>query len=210
MATDPREDGRSHIAGYGDPVDTRVRPVMRGVLGRLVVAACVIGAGWLSGCTAQPPGPANPTADQWAGAVCETLGPWRARITALNAQAQTEVGKATSPAETKENLLTLLEGARSATEETRSALAAAGVPAVDGGADIATRFVESLEGARDAYGRAGSAVRDLSTTNEATFYDGLGAIFKTLNDEYARAGVDTDGLNSPVLREAFGRAPACR
>jgi hypothetical protein len=186
-------------------VDSRVQ-----LLGRFAVIACILGAGWLSGCAAQPSPLPGPSADQWAGSVCETLGPWRTRITALNAQAQTQVGAATTPAETKEKLLALLEGARSATEETRSALAAVGAPAVDGGAEIAARFVESLEGARDAYGRAGVAVRELSTANEATFYDGLGVIFKNLNDEYARAGVDTAGLNSPALREAFGRAPACR
>jgi len=142
--------------------------------------------GWIRGCSCWDASPSSPA--------FSARGGWAA----------------TTPAETKEKLLALLEGARSATEETRSALAAVGAPAVDGGAEIAARFVESLEGARDAYGRAGVAVRELSTANEATFYDGLGVIFKNLNDEYARAGVDTAGLNSPALREAFGRAPACR
>ena len=64
----------------------------------------------------------------WVTSVCQALTPWRDRITALNGQAATQMKSATTPAQTRANLLSLLDGARQATEDARARVAAAGVP----------------------------------------------------------------------------------
>jgi hypothetical protein len=148
--------------------------------------------------------------DEWAGRVCAALGPWRTEIEALNASAQRQVSQAATPDQARAGLLTLLEGAESATESARAAVAGAGTPDVDGGDEVARRFVAALSGSRDAYAGARSELRALSTQDEKAFYDGVVAVLGRLNEAYARSAVDTTQLDSTALREAFARADQCR
>ncbi len=145
----------------------------------------------------------------WVTSVCQTLAPWRDRITALNGQAAAQMKTATTPAQTRDNLLRLLDGARQATEDARAAVAAAGVPDVAGGDAIAQRFVAALAAARDAYGKAKDGIQALPDRNESAFYAGVKASMDTLTKEYAQAGVDTGRLASADLRTDFDEVPAC-
>jgi hypothetical protein len=145
----------------------------------------------------------------WAGSVCEALGPWRDQINGLNAQAAQEMSAAKTPKQTRDNLLRLLAGAREASERARVKVAAAGVPGVDGGKTIADRFVASLAGVRDAYGKAHDTIQGLPLGPAKKFYDDVTAAIGNLNKEYARAGLDTGRLASAELRKDFNEAPAC-
>jgi hypothetical protein len=153
---------------------------------------------------------AGPSAQEWAGTVCGALGPWRTTIADLNARAQAKMAEARTPAQARTNLLELLESARVATAEALAAVVAAGAPDVSGGAEVAARFADALTGARDAYAKAGVDLRALAMMDPKLFYDQLVAIFATLNTEYAKAGVDTAGLDSAELRAAFAEAQPCR
>ncbi len=146
----------------------------------------------------------------WATSVCQALTPWRAQITSLNEHAQTEMASTRTPADTRTNILALLDGAAQATEKARSAVAAAGVPDVDGGAVIAQRFVASLTAVRDAYLGAETTVKALSLTDANAFYAGVGAAMTKLNADYANSGVDTNQLASQELQDDFGKVAACR
>jgi hypothetical protein len=145
----------------------------------------------------------------WAGSVCEALTPWRNQINGLNAQAAQEMSAAKTPRQTRDNLLRLLAGARQASERARAKVTAAGVPAVGGGKTIADRFVASLAGVRDAYGRAHDTIQGLPLGTAKTFYDAVAAAIGNLNKEYAQAGLDTGRLASAELRKDFNEAPAC-
>ena len=134
----------------------------------------------------------------WTTSVCQTLAPWRDRITALNGQAQTRA-----------SLMSLLDGARQATEDARAKVAAAGVPDVADGPTIAQRFVAALAAARDAYAKAQHGIQALPDRNETAFYAGVKTTMDALNQDYARAGVDTGRLASADLRKDFDEVPAC-
>ena len=150
----------------------------------------------------------NPEA--WAGQVCAALTPWRGQIAQLNARAQQQVTAASTPTQTRDSLLDLLAGGETASETARAAVVAAGAPDVDGGTEVAGRFAASLEQTRDAYADARAELLALSTNDGSMFYAGVASVLSTLNAEYARAGVDTSGLDSVELRTAFDKAESCR
>ncbi len=145
----------------------------------------------------------------WVTSVCQTLTPWRDRITALNGQAAEQMKTAKTPAQTRDDLLALLSGARQATEDARAKVAAAGVPDVADGSAIAQRFVAALAAARDAYAKAQQGIQGLPDKDETAFYAGVKTTMDALNQDYARAGVDTGRLASAGLRKDFDEVPAC-
>ena len=147
---------------------------------------------------------------QWAAKVCAAVGPWRARIETLNAQAQQQVSAASSPVQVRASLMDLLNGAAVASENARQAVVAAGVPDVDGGDTVAARFADSLSRAREAYRHAGSDLASLATADPTSFYDGVVAVMNRLQTEYAASALDTSNLDSPALRDAFDGVDQCR
>jgi hypothetical protein len=152
----------------------------------------------------------GPGARPWAASVCEALAPWRNEITSLNRRAQQQMTAQTSPAQAKENLLRLVSGAESASETARAKVASAGTPDVPGGGKVAHAFVASLTAVRDAYRRASQSLQGLDTAEAKTFYNGVSAVLETLNKEYARSGLDTSGMDSAELEDAFDEEPECR
>ena len=145
----------------------------------------------------------------WVTSVCQALSPWRDRITTLNGQAADQMKAAKTPAQTRDNLLHLLDGARQATEDARAKVAAAGVPDVTDGPAIEQRFVAALAGARDAYAKARHGIEGLAQQNETTFYAGVKTTMDDLTKDYAKAGVDTGKLASADLKKDFDEVPAC-
>ncbi|OLB78521.1 MAG: hypothetical protein AUI14_12860 [Actinobacteria bacterium 13_2_20CM_2_71_6] len=145
----------------------------------------------------------------WVTKVCQALGPWRDRITALNGQAADQMKTATTPAQTRDNLLRLLDGARQASEDARAKVAGAGVPDVADGTAIEERFVAAVTAVRDAYAKAHKTVQGLSDADKNTFYAGVGTAMDALNKEYGNAGVDARKLASADLRKDFDEVPAC-
>lgn len=147
---------------------------------------------------------------RWAADVCAALSPWRARIQALNAQAQQQLAAATGPAQARAGLLELLRGAQEASETARAALVAAGVPDTPGGAEIAASFTASLATIRDAYARARRDLELLPEQDATAFYDRVIAIFGQLSRDYAAASPDPDQVGSTDLRRAFEEVEQCR
>jgi hypothetical protein len=168
------------------------------------LVAFVLAAVVLAGC-----GDAGVPHRTWVTSVCQALTPWRDRITTLNGQAAVQMKAATTPAQTRADLLSLLTGARQATEDARAKVAAAGVPDVSDGPTIAQRFVAALAAARDAYAKAQQGIQGLPEKDAATFYTGVKTTMDTLNQDYARAGVDTGRLASADLRKDFDEVAAC-
>ena len=167
----------------------------------VIVAIALLGL--LAGCAAGPP------ARAWAASVCSALTPWRAEINTLTSRAQQQTPQSTTPEQAKDNLVQMLEGARDASERARSGVAAAGVPEVEGGAEVAERMTASLIKVRDAYGKARDTVSGLPTGEASTFYDGVSAAMVTLQSEYAASSLDTTNLHSVELQVAFAEAPEC-
>lgn len=169
----------------------------------LASAAALLMAAALLSCS----GPTEPKA--WTDQVCQALTPWRSEITALNTQAQAQLKTATSPAQTRDSIIHLLDGAKNSTETARSRVAAAGVPDVKGGKDAAKRLVGALAAVRDAYAKASHTIGALKTDPADAFYTGVVGAMGTLNQEYAQSGVDADALGSTELAKDFNEASAC-
>jgi hypothetical protein len=150
------------------------------------------------------------SAQDWAGTVCSALTPWRTQITDLNARAASQMAAATTPEQTRDSLVALLEGGRDASETARLAVETAGVPDVEGGAAVAQSFVAALAGARDAYAQARAELLALPMDDEDAFYDGVVAVMARLDEQYRASAVDTTGLSSPELRTAFDGIAECR
>jgi hypothetical protein len=171
----------------------RARPLLVALVALALAAGCGSGV---------PP-------TDWAATVCGTLTPWRATVTGLNRQAQQRLALATTPEQTRTELLTLLTGAKDATEQARARIAGAGEPDVDGGPDAAQQFVASLERVRDSYAHAAAALQAIPTTDPA-YYDRVAEVLTMLNQEYAASGVDPAKLNSPDLQKAFAGLSQCQ
>jgi hypothetical protein len=179
-------------------------PLLRRVAS-MVLAAGLAMAG--AGCGSDTPAGAKPAT--WAKSVCTALSPWRAEIDALTAKTQQQVTSSTTPEQTKQNLLALLDGAVAASESARRKVADAGTPGVDHGNDIAARFVASLQAARDAYAHARATVAGLDPSDAQTFYAAVAQAFDKLQHEYAASALDTDKVSSAPLRQAFNEVPEC-
>ena len=165
------------------------------------MAVCLLA---LVGCSS------GPSAHEWATAVCGALVPWRTTIADLNKQAANQMATATTSEQTRENLMQLLSSARVASEAARAAIAAAGVPDVDGGEAVAHGFEATLAGTRDAYAQAEAELAALSTSDDTAFYDGVAAVLTRLTDQYEGSGIDLAGLDSPELKQAFDGIAECR
>jgi hypothetical protein len=170
----------------------------------MIVVTAAVG---LAGCSADRSADA---ADAWAAAICGALEPWRAAITDLNQRAAEQMTQTTTTEQTRQNLVALVHDARDATEAARVAVLAAGVPAVDDGADLANGFTDSLAQTRDAYAAAEAELRSLPGQDESAFYDGVVEVLDRLSRRYEQAGVDLAELESPELRAAFARVPECQ
>jgi hypothetical protein len=181
------------------------------VLTALVMpSGCAGGGSAGTGGRAASGGPGHPVEPRaWTTSVCRALGPWRQQIRALNAQASQQMASATTPAQTRDNLVRLLSGAATATEEARAKVNAAGVPEVAGGDRVAGRFVTALAGVRDAYASALRTVRGLPISDPRVFYDRVASAMDALSKQYAQAGLDTGGIDSDVLRKDFDEVPEC-
>ncbi len=171
-----------------------------------VALLLILGVG-LGGC-AHRPHPVAPKA--WTADVCRALSPWRDEIASLNATAQQAVSSATTAEQTRTRLLELLDGARAATDKAASAVRAAGVPNVAGGAVIEDRFVTSLQRVSAAYRHARTTIGALDTADENAFYKGVAAAMTTLTAEYGKSGIDTNQLVSSELQTDFDTVAACR
>ena len=152
----------------------------------------------------------GPSAQQWTTSVCGALAPWRTALTDLNSRAADQMAQTTTVEQTRQNLIDLVTDARDATETARAAVVAAGVPDVDGGAEVAQSFADSLARTRDAYAQAETDLRALSGDDEKTFYDGVVAVLDRLTTAYQQAGDSLSTLNSPKLQAAFDSAPECQ
>ena len=171
------------------------------VVGRVLLFLMVISGLALTGCDREEPGV---DADTWAASVCTALDPWRAEIDALTTQAQTAIGPDTTPVQTREELVKLLDGAAAASETARAAVESAPEPSaeVEGGSDARAAVLGYLASARDAYAAAGDAMEGLDPGAEG-FYDRVAAAMGELNEAYG-AGPDLAGVSSVELQEAFG------
>ncbi|MFI5905883.1 hypothetical protein [Dactylosporangium sp. NPDC051541] len=153
-------------------------------------------------------GPDGVEPKQWAKQVCTALTPWRAEISDLTSKAQQQLGAATTPAQSKTNIVDLLAGAEASSERARAGVSGAGVPAVEDGPKVAEQFAASLTKARDAYGNAKRTVSGLPT--DKSFYPEVKKAFTTLNDEYGRSAIDPAHVGPEDLQKAFDEVPECR
>jgi hypothetical protein len=189
------------------------RAILAGMLGVALLGPALLGACGAGGgapATVPPTVPLTVPPARWAADVCTALTPWRARIVSLNAQAQQQVAAATAPDQARAGLLELLQGAETASETARVAVATAGAPAGNGGEAIASYVTNSLATIRDAYARARRDLESVPVGDADAFYDRVVAVFDRLNRDYLDAAPDLGRVNLPDLRRAFDEVAECR
>ncbi|MEU6075855.1 hypothetical protein [Micromonospora sp. NPDC047074] len=152
----------------------------------------------------------GPSPQAWAASVCSALTPWRAEISKLTSSTDQQMTAQTTPAQAKENLVRLFDGAEQASEAARRKVEEAGIPEAERGAEVSAGFRASLGKIRDAYGRARDTIDGLGTGQPTAFYDGVRAAVDILNKEYDASALDTSRLNSEELKRAFDEVPECR
>jgi hypothetical protein len=182
---------------------TRTLFAMRPARPLLIVVTLLAGVS-LAAC-AQTAGPRT-----WAAKVCTALAPWRAEIGTLTDRTSEQMTAETTPAQAKENLMRLFGGAETASERARAGVERAGIPDVDNGEQVATSFMASLSGMRDAYARARTGIEGLATSPQKAFYDQVTVVVQKLQQEYSQSELDTGKLSSVELKQAFDDAPECR
>lgn len=150
----------------------------------------------------------GPGAEKWATEVCAALKPWQTEIDELTAEANTAMKPDSSPTQAKRDLLKLLEGAADSSEDARAAIAAAGVPDVAEGGELAERFTESLAATRDAYRTAHDGIAELDA-GASGFYDEVAKVMERLAKDYD-AVPQVASLDSDELRDAFASVKRCQ
>ncbi|MEV0896581.1 hypothetical protein [Actinoplanes sp. NPDC049802] len=170
----------------------------------ITLALVLVLAAPLAGCSSQP-GP-----QAWAALVCTALSPWRSEIDTLTSRTQQQMTAETTPAQAKENLARLFDGAATASEQARAGVEKAGVPDVTNGEQIADGFLGSLAGIRDAYGTARTGIEALATSPAKSFYTEVARVVEKLTTDYELSSLDTAKLESVELRQAFDSLPECQ
>lgn len=146
----------------------------------------------------------------WARDVCTALKPWSATITARTTQTQQQMASVTTAAQAKTSIVGLLDSEAKASEAARKKVVKAGIPDVKNGKQLAGQFAAALASARDAYTTARDSIKQLSTTNATTFYDGVSTAIDTLNKQYDAGKLDTSKVKSEDLQHAFDEVPQCQ
>jgi hypothetical protein len=146
----------------------------------------------------------------WAKQVCAALKPWSATIGELTQQTQRQLAGVTTAQQARTSLVGLLDSEARASEAARKKVVRAGVPDVDGGKKIAGQFAAALASARDAYATARDSIKQLSTTDATTFYDGVSTAIDTLKKQYDAGKLDTAKVKSEDLQQAFDEVPQCQ
>ncbi|WP_027341885.1 hypothetical protein [Hamadaea tsunoensis] len=169
-----------------------------------LAAVALLASTLLTACGGGPP------ARVWAASVCTALQPWRTELGNLTTKAQEQANAAPNPAQAKENLVRLFDGAEKTTDAARSKVEAAGIPDVANGRTIAQGFVATLTAVRDAYGHAKTGIGGLTSSDPKTFSDGVAGVLNTLNTEWQQSSPDVTRLDSVELRKAFDEVPECQ
>lgn len=146
----------------------------------------------------------------WARDVCTALKPWSATISAQTTRTQQQMASVTSAAQAKTTIVGLLDNEAKASEAARKKVVKAGIPDVKNGKNIAGQFVAALASARDAYATARDGIKQLSTTNATSFYDGVSTAIDTMNTQYDAGKLDTGKVKSEDLQHAFDEVPQCQ
>jgi hypothetical protein len=102
--------------------------------------------------------------------ICTTIGDWLGAIQA-GAEEAGQLDPGASPEEGKEVLTSYIDDSLAETTTARDALADAGVPDVEGGAETADGLVAAFDGAVDIFEQASSDAADLPTDSPQAFQE---------------------------------------
>jgi hypothetical protein len=146
----------------------------------------------------------------WARDVCTALKPWSSTISELTARTQQQMASVTTAQQARTSIVGLLDSEAKASEAARKKVVKAGIPDVDHGKRVAGQFTAALASARDAYATARDSIKQLSTSNATSFYDGVSAAIDTMNKQYDAGKLDTSKVKSEDLQHAFDEVPQCQ
>ena len=157
--------------------------------------------------------PATPTSPGTAPAayvreICDAVGPFERDVQSRSAALQGEtIGDARAG---RAALISFLGAVVADTEAALSRLAAAGNPAVPGGADIQSRLMGAFTALKDDLESAQSQADGLPVNNAAAFRAASVSLGSNIQSSMRGIGSSLNGLQSPALEAAAASEPACR
>jgi hypothetical protein len=173
-----------------------ISPVLVAAVAAVVLAGC----GGSSG--------VSPAA--YVKSVCTALTSWRDSVQTAGSVLQTAIGtdKHLSLAQGKTAYVAFVEALLTATTSTETSLKRAGVPAVNGGAQVSTTLVHAFQGAQKALAGAASQASLIPTTSTPAYAAAAGQVTSKIRTALSSMTAVSPRRNAQ-LRAAADREPAC-
>jgi hypothetical protein len=170
----------------------------------LALAAVVVTLA-LAGCG----GPSGTNPNAYVKSVCTALITWRDTVQNAGATLQAAATKQhVSLSDGKQFYLTFLASLLRATTAAQKTLKAAGVPAVDGGSQVATTLVRAFGGAQKGLATAASQATLIPTTSSGAYAEATAKITGEIRSSLASMTAISP-RKSPQLRAAADKQPTC-
>lgn len=157
---------------------------------------------------AETPAADTASAEEFVTTLCTEMGNW---IAALQEGQQT-VTESVQPGNIQSGidaLAAFFDSAVAATEDLIAGIEGAGVPDVEGGAEIQAEFIARFEEAKTALESARSQVDSLPADDPQAFQDAAGDLSTTIQSQLSAVGTALSTLSQPELDEEASTNTAC-
>jgi hypothetical protein len=151
----------------------------------------------------------NVSAEAYAKSLCTSMQTYITDVTDLSNTFVSNLDPSADLAGQRDAVIGFLDDVLAATDALISDLEGAGVPDVEGGADITSAVKQSFDRARSVIEDAKSQVQGLSLDDPTQFASRLSDIGTTIQTSLGDIGGSLSALNSPQLSEAVAAEPAC-
>jgi hypothetical protein len=172
----------------------------------LAIATAVAASLALSACG----GTKTVSAKTYARTVCSSVQTWKQHIQTRTDRMTQSLGSGLSPEKGKATLATYLDGILDETDQVISDLNGTGVPDVDRGQEVASKFVGAFERVRATLRSARAAVDRLPTGNQAAFKAAAGQIGTDIQTSFGAVGSSLSGVGGSELDAAFTAEKSCK
>ncbi len=162
----------------------------------------------LAACGSSNSHPGVVSADTYMQSVCSALGPWEIDLRARSAALQ-PAPSATAP-ERKHAVQVFLSAVIGDTGAALTRLRQARTPNIPGGRNVAGGLVTAFTQLQATYQRAARQSRTLPTRSVSQLQAAILGIATTVDSSLSTIGTRLQALQTPALKQAAAKAPACR
>jgi hypothetical protein len=176
----------------------------------LSMAACGGDGGGSPSAVPSAEASAAPAAAAYASGVCNAVLDWVDSVQTRSTGFSTEAQSATSLDQVKQLFVDYLDTTVQDTHDMVSVIGALGVPDIDGGQEVQTALLGVFRQFETTFSDALDQARNLSTTDQTTFMDGVTQISDDIDTKLSSVTDPLDSLSNPELEAAGNADPDCR